>query len=285
MASNLTQRIAFAAVAIPLALGVVWFGSWPLVAVIATAAVLGARELCDFAARQGIDPLRRTGLISAAVAPAYVYLAVTSSPGLAGWSWFLAALWLIGVLSLALFRRRSDQRPLAATAVTVLVVLYTGGLPASLVGIRHLTQGDRSWVGAWLVFTPLVITWICDTAAMFVGKTVGGPRLWAAVSPGKTWSGTIGGVAGALVTAPLLKLAVLDRLGLGLPLGQALLFALVLGVVGQVGDLAESLFKREAGVKDSSGLIPGHGGVLDRFDSLYFVLPAAAAMYRCFGVI
>ena len=142
----------------------------------------------------------------------------------------------------------------------------------------------RSWAGAWLVFYPLVVTWVCDTAAMFGGRTFGGPKLAPSVSPGKTRSGSIAGVVGGLAVAPLFA-AFSPRMGLELPLGQLLVIAGVLGVVGQIGDLAESLFKREAGVKDSSALIPGHGGVLDRFDSLYFVIPTAAALYHAFGAI
>ncbi len=285
MASNLTQRVAFAAVAIPLALGVVWLGGWPLVVVVAAIAALGARELLAFARKQGIPPLDRTALISAAIVPALAYLGLTTMPGLAGWSWILFGLWLILLLTMALFRRDPSEHPLTATAVSLLAVLYPAGLASFLLVIRHGQYPERSWAGAWLVFFPLVVTWVCDTAAMFGGKAMGGPKLWPAISPGKTWSGSIAGVVGALAAVPLLNLLVLDRLGVALPLLQGLAFAAVLSVVGQVGDLAESLFKREVGVKDSSALIPGHGGVLDRFDSLYFVLPASAALYRLFGVL
>ncbi|MEO8634966.1 MAG: phosphatidate cytidylyltransferase [Gemmatimonadales bacterium] len=285
MASNLTQRIGFAVVAIPVALGIVWFGSWPLVALAAAAAALGSRELLAFARKQGIPPLDRFALISAAILPLYLYLAITLLPGLARASWILFGLWLVLLLSIALLRRRPDEHPLTATAVTAFAVLYPAGLATFLIAIRHLGYGPRSWAGAWLVFFPLVITWVCDTAAMFAGRAIGGPKLWPAISPGKTWSGSIAGVLGALATVPVLNLLVLERLGVALPLLEGLTFAAVLGVVGQAGDLAESLFKREAGVKDSSALIPGHGGVLDRLDSLYFVLPVSAALYRLFGVL
>lgn len=285
MASNLTQRIGFAVVAIPVALGIVWFGSWPLVALAAAAAALGSRELLAFARKQGIPPLDRFALISAAILPLYLYLAITLLPGLARASWILFGLWLVLLLSIALLRRRPDEHPLTATAVTAFAVLYPAGLATFLIAIRHLEYGPRSWAGAWLVFFPLVITWVCDTAAMFAGRAIGGPKLWPAISPGKTWSGSIAGVLGALATVPVLNLLVLERLGVALPLLEGLTFAAVLGVVGQAGDLAESLFKREAGVKDSSALIPGHGGVLDRLDSLYFVLPVSAALYRLFGVL
>jgi phosphatidate cytidylyltransferase len=121
--------------------------------------------------------------------------------------------------------------------------------------------------------------------SMFGGRTFGGPKLAPIVSPGKTRSGAVAGVIGALAVAPLFAIWIFPRFEIGLSLWQAVAVAGVLSVVGQVGDLAESLFKRQAGVKDSSHLIPGHGGVLDRLDSLYFVVPVAAAMYRFFGVI
>lgn len=284
MVSNLAKRVAFAAVAIPAALGIVYWGGWPLVVVVAAAATLGARELIGFGARLGVAPLTRTALLSAALVPVLVYLALTSMPGLVSGGWLLAGLWLVLLLTVALARRTPGEHPLAATAVTAFAVLYPAGLASFLLSLRHLTYSERSWAGAWLVFFPLVITWVCDTAAMFAGKAIGGRKLWPAISPGKTWSGSIAGVIGAVATVPLLNLIVLQRVGVALPLWQGLLFGLVLGVMGQVGDLAESLYKREAGVKDSSHLIPGHGGVLDRFDSLYFVLPVSAGLYRLFGV-
>jgi phosphatidate cytidylyltransferase len=224
---------------------------------------------------------------AAAIAP-LAYLAMTE-PALraaAGRGGLLVAgLWLVGLLTWILTVRTPADRPLEAAAVTLLGVAYTGALPAFLLAIRHGQLPVRSWAGAWLVFFPLVVTWVCDTAAMFGGRTFGGPKLAPTVSPGKTRSGTVTGVLGALLVAPLFALVVFPRVGIGLGLLPALLIAGVLSVVGQVGDLAESLFKREAGVKDSSHLIPGHGGVLDRLDSLYFVVPVAAAMYRAFGVI
>jgi phosphatidate cytidylyltransferase len=288
MDGNLVRRISFAVVAIPLALAIVWYGGPVLVLVLALVGALGARELFDLASRKGIRPTRIFGLISAAgVTPvAYAYL---TAPGfrqmLMGTGPYLAAIWLIGLLTLILATRSPTDQPLSAAAVTLLAVLYTGALPAFLIAIRHNRFAERSWAGAWLVFFPLVVTWVCDTAAMFGGRTFGGRKLAPTVSPGKTWSGSTAGLVGGTLMAPVFGVLILPRVGLNVPLWQLVVIAGLLSVIGQIGDLAESLFKREAGVKDSSHLIPGHGGVLDRFDSLYFVVPTAAALYRWFGVI
>jgi phosphatidate cytidylyltransferase len=288
MDANLVRRIGFAVLAIPLALAVVWYGGWPFALLLGLAGVLGARELFDLAARQNIRPIQPLGLATAGLIPVVVYSALTRpelGPWIAKWWPYLPALWLIVLLSWVLAARAPTERPLSAASVTLLAVAYTAALPAFLLAIRHTEYSIRSWSGAWLVFFPLVVTWICDTAAMFGGRALGGPKLSPLVSPGKTRSGSVAGVLGGVLVAPLFALLIFPRVALEIPMWQLLCIAAVLSVVGQVGDLAESLFKREAGVKDSSNLIPGHGGILDRFDSLYFVIPTAAAMYRGFGVI
>lgn len=286
MASNLTKRIAFAVVAIPLALAIVWLGGPALAALVAAVAVLGTRELFAFAELQGIRPAAVPGYLAAAAVPLLVwaFLAGAGWGGtiLAAWP-HAVALWVLLVLVWVLAMQRSGARPLTAAAVTIFAPVYCGVLPSFLIGIRHAGFGPQSWAGAVLVFFPLVVTWVCDSAAMFVGKAVGGPKLAPVISPGKTRSGGIGGFVGAMVAAVLWNLLVLAPAGVAVTLVQAVIFGAVIGVVGQVGDLLESVFKREVGVKDSGGLIPGHGGVLDRFDSLYFVLPVAAAMLRLFG--
>jgi phosphatidate cytidylyltransferase len=288
MDAELVRRIAFAAVAIPLALLVVWYGGLPLAALLAAASALGTTELFGLAERQGVRPARMLGAVSAAAIAPLAYLAMTeptlrAAVGRGGLQ--VGGLLLVGVLTGVVTVRTPSDRPHEAAAVTLLGVAYTGALPAFVLAIRHGQLPVRSWAGAWLVFFPLVVTWVCDTAAMFGGRTFGGAKLAPTVSPGKTRSGTVAGVMGALLVAPLFATLVFPRVGIELGVLPALAIAGVLSVVGQVGDLAESLFKREAGVKDSSHLIPGHGGVLDRLDSLYFVVPVAAAMYRAFGVI
>jgi phosphatidate cytidylyltransferase len=286
--ANLVRRVGFAVCAIPVVLVLVWYGGVPLAGGLALAGVLGVKELFDLAARQGVRPVRPLGLATAAALAPLVYGALVS-PDIRLWAtaaWpYVAALWLLTLLTCVLAVRAPTDRPLSVAGVTLLAVLYAGALPAFLLAIRHAQHPIRSWSGAWLVFFPLVVTWICDTAAMFGGRALGGPKLAPRVSPGKTRSGSTAGVIGGLLVAPLFSALVFPRVGLDVPLWRLLVIAGVLSVVGQIGDLTESLFKREAGVKDSSALIPGHGGVLDRFDSLYFVIPTAAAMYHLFGVI
>ncbi len=288
MASNMVRRVAFAAVAIPLALLLVWSGGWPLAVLVSTVAVLGVRELLAIAAARGDTPLQPTGLLLAAVIPLLVH-AVLTVPSFATWiddAWpLLFGIGMVLWLGDLLLNRAPTDRPLAAIGITLFAVAYAAALPTFLLAIRHAIYGTRSWAGTALVFFPLVVVWVCDTAAMFAGKAIGGPKLAPVISPGKTRVGGVAGLVGGVAIAPLFALWIFPAAGITLGLGSAVCIALALAVVGQLGDLVESLFKREAGVKDSSNLIPGHGGVLDRFDALYVVLPVAALCYRLVGLL
>ncbi len=277
-ANNLVQRIAVAVVAIPLVVVIIWLGGWTLAATLAVLGVLGAREIYDFGRRQGVEPLERTGWLAAAAIPLLAYWAKAPN-------FFLGASWLMFAMALAMARRGPTGRPLASVSITLFGCVYASGMLAFLIAIRHgSAAATRPLAYVLLTLFPLVITWICDTAAMAVGTAVGGPRLAPVLSPKKTHAGAVGGTLGGVIAALALGKFVLNRQGWSFSPGQLLLFGLAVSIVGQVGDIAESLFKREAGLKDSSTLIPGHGGVLDRLDSLYFVIPTAAGLYRMFGV-
>ncbi|MGH7592669.1 MAG: phosphatidate cytidylyltransferase [Gemmatimonadales bacterium] len=282
----MVRRVAFAAMAIPLLVVITWAGAWPLAILLAAVAMLGTGELFDLATRDGILPLRGLGRVMAALVP-FTLLASISFPDVwltRQWS-YLLLLALLVVAGGAVFTRSLAQRPLSAVAVTLFGVTYAAVLPSMAFVIRHAQWGARSWAGTALLFFPLIVIWVCDSAAMFGGRLVGGPKLAPTISPGKTWAGAAAGVLGGSAIGAGYALAVFPRVGIPLGVAPAAVLALILTVVGQVGDLVESLLKREAGVKDSSSLIPGHGGVLDRLDSLYFALPVAAAGYHLLGLL
>src|SRR5438876_765911 len=282
MSRNLLVRIAVAVPAIAVSVAVVWLGGWVLATALAVLGVLGTREVYDLARRDGIEPFDRLGLVAAAAVP----LATFWVKGYADWEpvLYVAALWLLAVLVMAMARGPA-RRPLTTVSVTVVGVLYASALLAFTVAIRHGPHSDAHPRGSVaLVLFPLVVTWVCDTCAMAAGTLVGGPKLAPVLSPRKTWAGAVGGIVGGLVAALVYGPLVLDRVALRLGVVQLATVGVVVAVAAQVGDVAESLFKREAGVKDSSSLIPGHGGVLDRLDSLYFVLPLTAGLFRLFGV-
>ena len=140
-------------------------------------------------------------------------------------------------------------------------ILYVGWLLSFLVGLR--LDAGRNWV-----FFALFTTFGSDTIAFFVGRALGRHHLAPSISPNKTWEGAIGGVFGAIIVSLLFTLP--TPLNLPLGYGQAILLGLLVSVFGQFGDLVESLLKRNMGVKESSNMVPGHGGCLDRMDSVVF---------------
>jgi phosphatidate cytidylyltransferase len=287
--SELTRRVLFAIVAAPVGIWVILAGDWPLAAALAVASALGAWEFFRIARASGAQGFANAGTALAGIVPLAVhahYLGVYTVRS------SLVALGVVVVLGATIWTRGVSGRPLSAAAVTVLGVLYTGGLLSFGYALRYhdtvryydgLPSAAGARIGAlsiapggMLLLLPVLLTWASDIGAYFVGRAVGGRKLIPSISPAKTVAGAVGGLAASVLVAWIGGRILLPRVAqLGLsPLG-AVFFGVAISVAAQVGDLFESLLKREAGVKNSSSLLPGHGGVLDRFDSVFFALPVA----------
>lgn len=286
---ELPRRVAVAVVGIPLVLGALYLGGWALGGLIALAAALGAKEFYALVRARGGRPFGVVGMVGSAgvvlLATAAPRLQDAAAPMMAG----LVALTLL-LLGASVWRRWPDGHPLADTASTVAGVLYTGGALAFVPLLRALpeTMGvetDPMRASAF-VLLPLLTTWAGDSAAFFVGHAVGRTKLAPHASPGKTVEGGLAGLVGAVAAGGLVAWwgpAGFGSAALDVPVAMAL--GAVLGAGAQVGDLAESVLKREAGVKDSGTLLPGHGGVLDRLDALLFAIPLAWLLLSLPGVL
>ena len=280
---ELAQRVAFGVVAAPLTIWIIVIGGAPLVALLALTGGAGAWELFRMARAGGARPIEGAGIPLAALIPIVLSAeprgVFTIEPG------FAAAVLMI-VLALAIWMRRGDGHALSAVATTVFGASYTGGLLSFAFAIRYYRYVADDRAGIALLLLPLLLTWANDIGAYAVGRALGRRKLIPAVSPGKTVAGAVGGVVVTVAACWLYVGRVLvPSADLGLSLAGIVIFGVAVSVAAQIGDLAESLLKREAGVKNSSRLFPGHGGVLDRVDSLLFVLPVAYIMFGIPGFL
>jgi phosphatidate cytidylyltransferase len=171
---------------------------------------------------------------------------------------------LIGIISVPLLSRSPLEQSLRDGAMTLFGVLYLGLTLGALPMTRLLPQGE------WLIFFLLLVTWASDTGAYYIGTLYGRHRLAPTISPKKTVEGLVGGLIGAIIVAYAARWWFLPELS-GL---DCLVLATLLTITGLWGDLTESAMKRSVGMKDSGGILPGHGGMLDRLDSLLFTAPA-----------
>jgi phosphatidate cytidylyltransferase len=272
--SETLTRAMVALVAIPIVIGAVYLGGRVLGAFLAVFAALGAIEVCRMAQNRSVRPFIYLGA-AAAMALVLHRTAETVGHQTGFTSWGIIVASTLAALVAAIWLRGADGGPLAASGTTVFAALYTGGLMMYALELRHFPGATTAWHGTALVFAPVLLTWTSDTAAYFSGRALGRRKLIPSVSPGKTVEGAIGALVGTALVAVLYTgvLAHYDTFQFGL--GWALVLGILISVAAQVGDLVESLLKRDTGVKDSGALFPGHGGVLDRVDSLLFTLPLA----------
>lgn len=267
----LKKRVITALWGIPLLVAVVWFGEpWNptlFTVFVAIWGLLAAFEFYRLVTTSKVSPLTYFGLVCvllfivgrnpdvlSTLEPHFDIDLIT--PLLLTSAAVLSFVWLLA--------RRQKEGAFAGWAWTMAGILYIGWLLSYLVSLRGLEDG-RNWI-----FLALFTTFASDTAAFFTGRALGRHPLAPNISPGKTWEGAVGGVLGAILVSLFFILPTPLSLSLYLNWGQAILLGLLVSVFGQIGDLTESLLKRNVGVKDSGTLIPGHGGVLDRVDSIVF---------------
>ncbi len=294
------MRVVTAIIAIPIVATAIWLGGWfffIFVAAISSGALVefywltekrgalpnkklgvAAGLLLSFAFMHGVSDELLLGLFN--VAPSDMAVLLARYTLVIG----VMLLFAIGTMIDQMFRREGS--PLLNNVATVTGVAYISLFLSTLIGLRQLFSSDLPFgryiaaldpaladranaLGGLTVLAIMITIWTCDSAAYYAGRAMGRHKLFERISPKKTWEGSIAGAIGAVAAMIGMQQWFLPYLSV---LDAAVLGSIV-GVFGQLGDLAESHIKRDAGVKDSSNLIPGHGGLFDRFDSLLFVAP------------
>jgi phosphatidate cytidylyltransferase len=275
--NELARRVVVAVIGAPIALGIIWLGGAPLATLAGALSGIAAWEYYRIAREGGATPMSVVGIVLSALIPLAVHaqqLGVFAVPLVI---WTLVPLF---VLALSIWTRGVGGQPLGAAATTIFGALYTGGTLSYIYALRYFGYAVGDTAGALVVIMPVVLTWASDTGAYFTGRLVGGPKLIPSVSPAKTISGAVGAVVTTVgACAAFVHYLLKPQAQLAFSPTGLIIFAACISVTAQIGDLTESLLKREAGVKDSGTLFPGHGGVLDRLDSLFFVLPVTYALY------
>lgn len=292
--SNLAQRVIFGLIGAALLLGSVWYSAWTFALFFGAVQMRMLWEFYRMMRHAGYKPAALLGgaisaLIFAGVLGVVVVNNVTDSIG-QGMHFIVgdarsAGIILMGILLLlpvililremaAWPREQQDFSPFSNVGVALLGLLYVS-LPMSLLNVVAFTETGYDYRR---IFALLLLVWASDTGAYAAGKTFGKHKLAPKISPGKTWEGAIGGF--------VLTLVVGWGLGYLLPelsLTYRLVAAGAVAVFGPLGDLAESMLKRSVGVKDSGRIMPGHGGLLDRFDAFLFILPVLALLQLLWG--
>jgi phosphatidate cytidylyltransferase len=266
----LALRVISGIFAVPFLLGVAYLGEPVYGAFICLACAYAAFEVRTMLREAGYVPMDLALFGTAVLLPLDAWLRPDVwSLGTDGLLVLIVI--VIGSLVTLLFRPSLDGA-LVSWALSLGLALYLGGLMQFYFPLR---SEPANFPGFWVIAL-LVLSWVCDSSAYFVGRAIGRTRLAPNISPRKSVEGAVAGLVGAAIIGPLLGLTV------GLPPLLMAGYGIAIGLATIVGDLVESLIKRQTGVKDSGGLIPGHGGLLDRMDSLLFCAPIAVLYLRAF---
>lgn len=258
--SNLTQRVLAGFIGIPVIIGAAYFGGIYFLIFSIIVSSLALWEFCSMFEKKGFSPLKLSGIIISAVSIVIIF---------SDWRYLelFVFIFLFLISTLEIFRK--EKNPLNP------VILIFGIVYIVFPFIMLNVFSDSSFTN--IVIFIFILIWSCDTAAYFGGRLIGKHRL-STISPKKTWEGSVTGFIFTIIISLLIYFIFPDKFNLK----DAVTTGIIIGIFSQVGDLFESLIKRYCGVKDSSDIIPGHGGILDRFDSLLFVTPVIYAYYFYF---
>ena len=251
----LRTRVLSAIALIPIVAGMLYLGGWWFTAAVLLVAGLAAYEFYGLMRKADLIANWPLGLV---MITTFVLAAAQTA-----WKPWLDLVFTLFLLASLVWHMLQKDRPAPGSdwAITVAGAVYLGWLGSRFVALRMLPDG------LWWVALALLSTWITDSGAYFVGRRWGRRKLAPRLSPKKTWEGAIGGWVVGVALTPLVAWI------MGLSPLHGVAVGMLVATVAPFGDLAESMFKRQVGAKDSSNLIPGHGGMLDRIDSLLFVVP------------
>jgi phosphatidate cytidylyltransferase len=305
--SNLLSRVLVAVVAIPLIYFITLQGGFVFFLFIALIASLALYEYFKMVEQKGAKPLVWVGIVfGILLQTVFLYerirfLVLNYLATIGTFPYYptqfvilllVAAIFVFVVILIELFRNNGSA--ILNISSTLFGVFYISLFLGMFIATRELFEWEhfnsfflthsfseilngntngflpnsKIW-GGFFIFSIFVTVWICDSAAYFAGRAIGKHKLFVRVSPNKTWEGAIFGFVFSIITMIAAKYLLLQFL----PLHHAIVIGIIIGTVGQVGDLCQSLLKRDSGIKDSSALIPGHGGFFDRFDSIIFISP------------
>jgi len=270
---NLAARFLTAGILIPVVMGFIFMGKYWFATFISFIAIVATRESTAMVLPKK-DPLRLLAVAAAAVMP---YLFVVSRVS----GQHLHGLWVglvIAALALRMFRNIPVDSAVRDVTAVVFAAIY-GSLIGYTVALREL-QPTRGWDQSGWVVLACVLSWFNDTGAYFAGRFLGKHKLFPRISPKKTWEGFAGGMVASVAGAFLVRY--LFHMEAMLHVGDCLALGVIAGILGPIGDLAESMLKRSSGVKDSGHILPGHGGMLDRIDALMFNGPMLLGYYYLF---
>ncbi|MEI7812498.1 MAG: phosphatidate cytidylyltransferase [Ignavibacteria bacterium] len=260
LSGNTAKRIIVSIVTIPLILLSSYYGGIFFLSLVCMLGAAGYYEFSRMAHHKKAFASDIVGIaaVSALIVNAYFHFSSLN----------VAVYGIVLLLLLTELFRNNDSAVLNLGA-SLLGILYPGMFSAAVIEIRQYFVGDYHQ-GGLLIIAIMITIWACDSAAFFIGSAIGRHKLFVRVSPKKSWEGAVAGFISATATMIISR-----ELFLGfISFENSLIIGILVGIVGQLGDLVESLLKRDAGVKDSSNFIPGHGGIFDRFDSLLMSAPA-----------